>query len=47
MDFGYYVQHFLVGAAAGLALGVGFLTLVVATEKICYAIETYIKDNYP
>ena len=37
MDAAYYIHHFLVG----------FLSLVVVTEKICYAVETYIKDNYP
>ena len=47
MDIGYYVHNALVGAGVGLVFCVGFLTLVVAAEKICYAVETYIKDNYP
>ncbi len=46
MDVGYYIHNALVGAAAGLALSAGFLTLVIATEKICYTIETYMKDNF-
>src|SRR5271166_5035477 len=45
MDIGYYVHNALVGAGVGLVFCIGFLSLVYTTERICYAIETYIKDN--
>jgi len=45
MGIGYYVHNALVGAGVGLVFCIGFLSLVYTTERICYAIETYIKDN--